>query len=279
MIVGGIFLFLITVFPGHRVIDLVWVSVPIWVACAVAVDRWMDLIETIIMKNIVFLLLIFVSISNLILSFLSLTYKYRFGLSLVDNLIAIFTIIVFIITLVIYWAYSQDLKTALGGLGAVMLSLLLLLQFSAANRTSGFSGSSEREIFWDGYYPDKDLVDDLIETSTSNQLGTMAQVKIWLDREISPEIYWDLGLHEMTEQVANEDPGQGYLVLFRLDEKTIDLPALYIGQKFVAKSYPDWVNSPLRSVVGNDFWMWFFFRDSQQYQEYNYLWLGVGNYP
>jgi len=279
MIAGGIFLFFIMVFPGHRVIDLVWVSMPLWLAGAFAVDRLIDLIQPIFKKNFIFLIFLFVSISNLILSLLSLTYRIRFGLSLMNNLVGLFTIIVFIVTLVLYWVYTKDLKTALGGTVTVILVFLLIFQLSAASHTAGFTGSPEREVFWDGYYPDKSLVDNLIDTSVSNQKGTMSPTEIWLDREISPEIYWDLSRNEMTRQIADEEPRQDFLAIFKADEEPVDNPSPYIGQKFVAESYPAWMDEPLKSLVENDFWLWFFFRDSPQHQEYNYLWLSIEENP
>lgn len=279
LIGGGISFFLVSVFPGHRVIDLVWVSIPIWVVSAIGFTHFFDSIKPRFKSSLVFITVLLVSMGNLMLSFLSLTYRYRFGLALVDNLVAIFTIQAFAITVLIYWAYLHDIKTALGGLGTTLFILLLLFQLSVASHTAGLSGSPEREIFWDGYYPDKPLIDNLIKTSIGNQMGTLAPVDIWGDRDINPEIYWDLKISQMTKQIANEGPTREYFAIFKSSEEPVDLSALYIGQKFVAKSYPTWMISPLRSLMGNDFWSWLFIRDTQQVQEYNYLWLSVGNNP
>lgn len=279
MIGGGIFLLLIILFPGRRVVDLVWVSAPVWAVSAIGITHLYDLIKPGLKSSLVFIILLLVSMGNLILSILSLTYRYRFGLALVGNLVAIFTILVFAITLLIYWAYLRDIKTALGGLGTTLFILLLLFQLSAASHTAGFSGSPEREIFWDGYFPDKPLIDNLIETSIGNQMGTLAPVEIWVDRDISPEVYWDFGLNQITKQIANEGPVQEYFVVLKFTEEPVNLSALYIGQKFVAKSFPIWMISPLRSLMSDDFWSWFLIRDSQPYQEYNYLWLSAGNNP
>ena len=277
--VCGISLFLIMVFPGHRVVDLVWVSAPLWVVSAIGITHFFDWIKQKLNKSLVFITLLFISMGNLILSIFSLSYRYRFGLGLVNTLAAIFTIVVFIITLVIYWAYIRDIKTALGGFGIAISIFLLLFQISAASHISGFSNSPEREIFWDGYYPDKPLIDDLIETSVGNQLGTMAPVEIWVDKEIRPDIYWELSSNQIKKQIANEEPQKEYLVLFKSDEGMINYSAPYLGQKFVANSYPAWMDTPLRSLMGNDFWSWLLFRDSQQHNAYNYLWINAGSNP
>jgi hypothetical protein len=186
---------------------------------------------------------------------------------------------VFIITLVIYWAYIRDIKTALGGLGITISIFLLLFQFSAASHTAAFSNSPEREIFWDGYYPDKPLIDSLIGTSVGNQSGSMAPAEIWVDKDISPDIFWDLSSNQITKQIAKEEPQKEYLVLLKSDEGTINYTAPYLGQKFIAKSYPAWMDTPLKSLMGNDFWSWLLFRDSQQHNAYNYLWINAGSYP
>jgi hypothetical protein len=277
--VSGVFLFLIMLFPGHRMVDLVWVSAPLWVVGAMGITHFFDWIKPKLKNSVVFFALLFVSLGNLILSILSLTYRYRFGLGFVNTLAAILTTVVFTITLVIYWAYTQDIKTALGGLGISISIFLLLFQISAASHTVGLSNSPEREIFWDGYYPDKPLIDNLFETTVSNQSGTMAPVEIWVDKEIRPDIYWDLSMNQMTKQIANEDPQKEYLVLIKANEGTINSSAPYLGQKFVAKSYPAWMDTPLRSMMGNDFWSWLLFRDSQQHNAYNYLWINAGSNP
>lgn len=277
VLAGVFFLILIMFFPGHRVVDLVWVSTPIWVVSAVSINRIYSLTEARIKRDFIFQTLLLVSIGNLILSLFSLTYRYRFGLSLTNNLASIFTIIVFMITLVIYWAYLCDIRIAIGGLGISFLIILLVAQFSATSRTAGFPGFPEREIFWDGYFPDKALIEKLIKTSIGNQIGTIAPADFWVDREISPEVFWDLGENRITRQAVDEDPQRDYKVIFRTDEGGINLSGLHFGQKFLAKSYPAWMNTPLSSVFGNDFWMWYFFRDSQQHQEFNYLWLSVQN--
>lgn len=279
IICSGLFLVLITLFPGHRVVDLVWVSTPIWAVSAIGIAHFYDQIRSKLKNNLVFIALLLVGMGNLILGFLSLSYRTRFGLALVENLVAIFTITVFVITLVIYWAYIRDIKTAFGGLGVALFILFLLFQISFTSHTAGFSGYPEREIFWDGYFPDKSLIDKLIETSIGNQLGTMARTRIWVDREINPEVYWDLGSNQFTKQIEKEDPDPDpdNLVIFRADEKTINLSAPYLGQKFVAKSYPAWMTTPLRSLMTDDFWSWVLIRDSQQYQAYNYLWLRAEN--
>jgi hypothetical protein len=276
---SGLFLFFIMVFPGHRVVDLVWVSAPLWVVGAIGITHFFDWIKPKVKNSLVFITLLFVSMGNLILSILSLSYRYRFGLGFVNTLAAIFTIVVFIITLVIYWAYIRDIKTALGGLGITISIFLLLFQFSAASHTAAFSNSPEREIFWDGYYLDKPFIDSLIGTSVGNQSGSMAPAEIWVDKDISPDIFWDLSSNQITKQIAKEEPQKGYLVLLKSDEGTINYTAPYLGQKFIAKSYPAWMDTPLKSLMGNDFWSWLLFRDSQQHNAYNYLWINSGSYP
>ncbi len=272
-------LVLVSIYPGHRVIDLVWVSIPLWLLGSLVLASLSKRLRSIIRSNLGFFIVLAVAIGNFILSLLSFTYKTHFNLPIVDNLVAIFTIIVFTIALIIYWAYLQNLQTAIKGSILTIVGFLLLFQISNAIHTAGLSGNPEKEIFWGGYYPDKALIKGIVDTSIGNQLGTLAKIDVWADREVNPQVYWDYGSNHIKKQISVEQPEMDYLAVFKADEEPVKSEAVYLGQKFIAESYPIWTTSPISALIQDDFWSWFFMRDSQQVQAYNYLWLRADQFP
>ena len=259
--------------PGHRVIDLVWVSIPLWVITAITLQKLIHELTQVFKENLGFLLILFVSLGNLYLGLLRLTYKLIYGLPAIDTLIALLSIVVLIIALVLYWAYLKNLKTSLMNLLAVLILFLILAQISNASHTAGISGYPETEIFWDGYFSDKPIVGRLIESSIANQFGTLDAIEIWSDRSIRSDVFWDIRSEKLIRQIGNEQPETEYPVIIRSSEEPINLSSLYLGQKFVSKEYPVWVRSPISSLLQADFWAWVFMRESQLFHEYNYLWL------
>ena len=266
-------LFLTIINPSHRVIDLVWVTIPLWIIAAKALQKLINELIPVFKENLVFLLILAVCIGNLYLGLLRMTYKLKFGLPAIDTLIALLSIVVLIIALVIYWAYLKNLKTSLMNLTTILILFLMLGQISNASYTAGISGNPETEIFWDGYFSDKSIVNKLIETSIKNQLGTLGGIEIWADRSIRSDVIWDIRTEKLIRQIASEAPEKDYPVIIRSSEAPINLTSLYLGQKFIANDYPLWVRSPISSLLQANFWSWVFMRESQPFHEYNYLWL------
>lgn len=266
-------LFITIINPSHRVIDLVWVTIPLWFITAKALQKLIIALTPILKENLVFLLILFVCFGNLYLGLLRMTYKLKYGLPTLDTLIALLSIVILIIALVIYWAYLKNLKTSLMNLSAILILFLVLAQISNASHTAGVSGYPETEIFWDGYFSGKPIVGRLIETSIANQFGTLDAIEIWSDRSIRADVFWDIRSEKLIRQISNEQPETEYPVIIRNSEEPINLSSLYLGQKFVAKEYPEWVRSPISSLLKTDFWSWVFMRESQPFHEYNYLWL------
>ena len=266
-------LFLTIINPSHRVIDLVWVTIPLWIIAAKALQKLINELIPVFKENLVFLLILAVCIGNLYLGLLRMTYKLKFGLPAIDTLSALLSIVVLIIALVIYWAYLKNLKTSLMNLTTILILFLMLGQISNASYTAGISGNPETEIFWDGYFSDKSIVNKLIETSIKNQLGTLGGIEIWADRSIRSDVIWDIRTEKLIRQIASEAPEKDYPVIIRSSEAPINLTSLYLGQKFIANDYPLWVRSPISSLLQANFWSWVFMRESRPFHEYNYLWL------
>ena len=264
---------LIMFYPEHQILDLLWISIPFWIIGAPYLAEFLPDLLNLYKKNLLFIILLAIGFVNLFLAFLSLFYKIEFGLPNIGVLISVLSVIALIVVLLIYWGFLKGSKTATKGLMGVIFCFLFAYQLANVNRTVGISVNPEHELFWNGYYPDKALVDKLIQTTIANQFGTVTKIRIWVEDEIKPDVYWDYGTENIIFQIADECPNDEFRVFFTKSEDTCVSEALYLGQKFVAKSYPIWTRNPVMSLTQTDFWSWLFIRKSQPYQAYNYLWL------
>jgi hypothetical protein len=275
LIVGWIApsLLLTIVYPGHQVIDLVWVSIPLWVISALVLQKLINELVPNFKENFVFLIILFICFGNFYLDLFRLIYQLKFGLPSVETLIALLSIVFLILALVVYWAYLKNIKVSLSNFSYILIIFLSLAQISNASHTAGIHGNPGTEIFWDGYFSGKDMMNKLVATSTANIFGTDEAIEIWIDRNINPNILWEIKSVKTTRQIANETPEKEYPLIISSNAEPLNLPSLYLGQKFTAKEYPLWMRSPIASLLQADFWSWVFMRDSRFYHEYNYIWL------
>lgn len=270
--IGIAFLF-ICLFPGHRVIDLVWVSVPIWAIFAIDLSKKLSLEIQEFKSNFVPYIILSVSLINLIFNFFMTLEKIKKSLPLLDIYFSSFTTLFFIIAMVIYWAYLTDIKKALNGLLNIGFILLFFFQIANTSRVLGTNGNPQAELFWDGYYPDSAIVDKILQTSATNQFGTQANFKLWVEKNVRSDVFWKYDIRNIVQQIGEEYPKENYLALITTVSKMNNSEESLRSQKFIAISIPSWSLSPHIELLRSDFWSWLLIRDSRQYEEYNYLWL------
>lgn len=259
--------------PSRQIIDLVWFSVPLWTLASIILVKTENHIFEEIKASYAFYLILCISFVNMILSIMNLINRLRTGLPLAGTVLSLFTIILFIVALAIYWIFISGFKVA--GRGISTLGLLLVFVFQIANitRVIGLSENPEQELFWEGYFPDREMIDKLIYTSTANIFGTKASTEIWVDQDVSPSAYWIFGKEKVNYQISDEFPKDDYFVFFTKDDEIGLRSITYLGQKFTSISYPAWAIFPFQSIANPDFWSWLLIRESPLHQEYNYLWL------
>lgn len=270
---GLVALILVIFYPGHQIIDLVWVSVPLWIICSLYLNEKDSIYFIKIKKTFYFYIILLVAFINLILGILTIVYQVKWGFAYINVLISIITIIVFMVALLIYWAYLDNLKSALHGFSLLVIFFLLIFQISNFARTAGFTGEPEKELFWNGYFPDKDIISKLVLTSVENTFGTQSEIDILVENGIDPNVYWYLETSSIHRPMKEESPVKDYFIMITEDVIIDPLDMVYLGQEFVSKSYPAWIWAPIGNLVQVDYWSWLLIRESQQFKEYNYLWL------
>ena len=263
---------IVTIYPAHWVGDLIWVSVPLGAISGILIRKY--LFDSVGSKNIYlpyFAILISLGIS---ISYVinALAYRYIWGLEYLNLLITILVACIFVGVLVIYHAYVQSVPKALLSLSLVLLVLLGTYQVSTAMRSAGFNQKPENEILWNGYFQDRDIVNQILETTKTNLFGTNGQLTIYMMDRDNTLISWltkDEKLLSGQVTYNNNIPD----IIFSENEMLRNNKEDYQGQIFIENSYPLWTWDPMSSVVSGDFWNWILFRNSQQYTEYNSVWI------
>lgn len=264
--------FIITFYPAHLVVDLMWVSLPLGAISAILISRYLFDNDKKKNMDLPFLaVLLFLGI-NLTYSVITLVYRYIWALEYSNLIITIFVVSVFFAVLVIYRAYSLSTSMALVSLSLVFLSIFGSYQVSVAMRSAGINHKPEKEILWNGYFQDRDIVNKIMSTTKANLFGTKGQLSIFVIGQNNPAITW-------LAQGEKINFGQSAALLNFPDVVFSDSEVFdayggnYQGQIYIANSYPLWTWDPLASVVSGDYWNWLLFRDSQQFTEYNSIWI------
>jgi hypothetical protein len=265
---------IITINPSHILIDLIWVSLPLCIIAAMTISSYIPLQNYFEKENIIFIGILLVIGFNFCLNIFTLVYRTTWGIDITNPLLSTIFIGIFIIILLIYKAYASTITISLSSFFLAFSLILLIFQFSISTRTAGMNQKPEKEIFWNGYLEDQDIVNKITMTTRNNIFGTAGQLKIYLDGQINPSIVWALQKDNL--QFTGDD--------FKLYEPDVIISSgevnpekigAYQGENYISKSFPEWTLDPLNSVVSTDYWNWLLFRNSQQYKEYNALWLNL----
>ena len=263
---------IITFYPGHLIIDLVWVSLPLWLITGILIGNSMPAQFLTQEGNLSFFGILIVVSINLVLNIVSLVYRSVWGMDITNTLLAILLIIIFIIVLVLYRAYSASISKAISALLLVVLIFSGLIQLSISARTVGANDKPENEFLWNGYFEDQDMLKEIITKTKTSIFGTSGKLNIFIDGQSNPSILLALerdSLFFQKSDILSTNPD-----VIVSENRTMSLNSgAYQGQEFISISYPIWTWDPLKSFISTDFWNWFFFRNNQQYKEYNSLWI------
>ena len=262
----------IAFYPRHQIIDLVWVSLPLWFITAKLVSNYLPEKSFSLKANLPFFAVLLATGLNSVLNVITLVYRAAWGMGINNVLLASLLILIFIIILLLYRAYTVSISNTISIFFLVIFIYIGLLQLSISARTIGTTHRAENEILWNGYFEDQDIVKKIITTTKTSVYGTSGNLNIMIDGQITPSILWALN-----------NGSSFYQKSFTLDTNpevivstkgTISLVnGSYRGEEFISNSYPIWTWDPVVSFISTDFWNWFFFRNNQQYKEYNSIWI------
>jgi len=261
---------------SHQYFDLIWVALPIWTAISIMLSENLFYPSDWRKSDIITLALLLVILISIMITLLSIVYRIGVNASMTEQVLLIIILFTVLLIMMILYAYIHSIKSGMRLLGLCGLIIGLTFQLSITARSAGLNHRPQFELFWEGYFTDADVFLDIVEKSRYKQLGTRGNLNVAFytdDHPIETLLLRKAGF-SMDQVFSTRDLEQSIIITDRgeLDEAAND----YHGQRFIRKSYPIWILSPWNNVFTYDYWSWFFFRQSNLYNEYNYLWIKTG---
>jgi len=268
-------LFFVSLNPGHQVLDLVWVSLPVWLIGAVNLDGLITRILESQKKTWIYILIFTCLMISLTLTGIMLVYQFNYGLSVVSGLLSTISLLILITMAFILLAYSEAVPLAITTLRIATAVVFMVIQIAFAWRSLGLNGKPAGEILWGGYYEGRVVVRTIIDNSDLTALKTGLENKVVFLDYANSAVKWGVGQDYPAEDQPLSLGNVNYAVVITSanDALADNHKAGYYGQKFVADSYPLWTWQPLKSLLDSDYWFWLIFRQGQMYRDFNYIWV------
>ena len=265
---------IIAFYPRHLILDLVWVSIPLTIFASISIEKILFADVNLIKDDWPFLVIFFSTGINLVLNIISFVYRSIWGLDVTNALLTILVIIIFAVILLLFRAYTSSIQKAMSALLLMVLVFSVFWQISITARTIVMNKTPEKEILWNGYFEGKDIVAEIVSSSKNSLKGTKGKINVLIDGQLRPAEIWALNEENLLFQKSNLISNRPEVILSDTRETGIN-DDNFQGQEYISDSYPLWTWDPVRSFISTDYWNWFFFRNSLQYREYNYIWTNI----
>jgi len=259
--------------PGHQLIDLLWVSLPVWIAFAYMLSEGLKSGINFCKNDKIMTVILLVMLVSLSLFLLSIVNRIGFGGNVTGQILSIISVLTISLVAIILYAYIRSVKYAARILAFCILIMGMTMQVAIAARSAGFNQRPQYETLWEGYFPDQDIFLEIAEKSRYKQLGTGGNLDVAFLTEGPEAPQWLLREAGYTVEHVWTTEGLNNPIIITEWGELEDAEKVYNGQKFVRSSFPLWLFSPRENVLSHDYWSWFFFRQSILFNEYNYVWI------
>lgn len=268
-------LILITINPGHQVLDLVWVSSPLWIVGALNLSNMLERISTYSGRVKIYALIIISLLVSLSMTVVMLTYQYRYGLDLVGNLLSAISLLVMVTMVVLFLAYNDTVPMALTALRWSLVIVMAVFQLGFSFRALGLNDNPAGEILWGGYFEGAETVEQMIQNTSLTRTDTNLEMAVGILQPTNSAVTWELSRHYPAMELTGVTTDQRLAVLITQDRDGLSGGSAdgYYGQDFNANSYPFWIWQPGKSFLDADFWFWLFFRKGEMMRETNFIWV------
>ena len=266
---------IVLIYPMHRVTDLAWVSIPLSVAAAIEVQKWVHPPDSHRLAAYIYaiaciLLLIFCSlkITNLLV-YEPGSADYQLALAG----IALTLLMLAVSAILIGWGWSW--KVSLFGLCVGLVVLLSIFSISMSRRSAGLGGKESANILLPGSHSQelalmKSTLDDLSLQNT----GIPGDLDVSVLRIDEPGLRWSLRDYGAAEFVQYLPPGGASQIVITQANEELQLPASYRGQDFVNSAEVPWT-----LLTGKEWLRWILFGDAPTQKSFLILWARNDLFP
>ena len=268
-------LILITVNPGHQVLDLVWVSSPLWIAGAFNLCSMLDQIKTYSSRVKIYTLIIICLLVSLSMTFVMIAYQFRYGLDLVGNLLSAISLLVMVTMVVLFLAYNDSVSMALTALKWSLVIVMAVFQLAFTWRAMGLTGKPAGEILWGGYFEGVETVEQMVQNTALTRTDTNLDMSVGILQPANSAVTWELARQFPLKELTGVTTDQHLAVLITQNRDGLSGVSAdgYYGQDFNANSYPFWIWQPGKNLMDTDYWFWLFFRKGEMMRETNFIWV------
>ncbi len=269
-------LLLISIYPGHKLLDLGWTSLAVWLLGAMNLDDFLEQVKSLPRQNLAYLLILLCVLINISITGSGVIYQVHLGMNPLSQLLTLAVITVVFCLLLLLLAFNETFTKAWLLFQIALLMLGCSFQFSSSWRTSGISTDSSQEILWEGYFQDAELVHKVIQNSDLKKIdGDLDNFVAFIGYD-HPAVIWAvqkvIPIVETPYYLPEEEPA---LIITNNDFSVDSIKNMgsYFGQKFISGSYPLWIWEPIKSIANSDFWYWWWFRMGQVFKENSIIWV------
>jgi len=266
---------LIFIYPQHRVTDLAWVSLPLCVAGAVEIQKWVHRPEAYPLVSYIYaaacsLLLIFCSlkIANL------LVYEpgsADFQLAVAG--IALTALMLAVSAFLIGWGWSW--KVSFFGLGIGTVVVLLVFGASMSRRAAGLGGAQSANILAPEPIPaEAGLLIRTIDDISRQKQGVPGALGVTSLNVEDASLQWVLRDYRDARFVTALAPNETPDLLITTASENPQLPASYRGQDFTRNESVPWT-----LLTGKEWLNWIIYGNTPIQQDFLILWVRNDLFP
>ncbi|NPV40174.1 MAG: hypothetical protein HPY72_02365 [Anaerolineae bacterium] len=268
-------LIMIALNPGHQMIDLVWVSLPVCLLGALKLDEIITDQEAGSNRQGIYVTIFASLLVSLAITVVMVIYQFNWGLSVISGLLSTITLLIFITMAFIFLAYSESVSLAASTARLSALIVFLVIQVGFSWRALGLNGNPSAEILWGGYYQGADVVRQIIENADLDTVKTHLDHQVAFLAESNDAVKWGVSrTYPIKEQpLSLGEASHAVVITTTNDELTGRTFESYLGQQFIADSYPMWTWQPLKSLLDSDYWSWLIFRQARMCDGYQTIWV------
>jgi hypothetical protein len=259
--------------PGKNGTDLVWVTLPLLVGAALFLDNVVLHMEHSFRDPVVLAILIVVLLS-LLLSFTQLIYQGWYGLSQVNALINLSTMVFMLIFGYLAFLFFGDSMRYLKVLGLAIAILLICIQLSFSFRAAGITRDTTAELLWSGSMADSQTLQSIVNSRVISRKFTDDRVQIAIENHLSPQLIWIMRDIDVVS-IPKNTTGPLAVDLILTEVEPLQISGAFVGQTFAANGYPKWIDQPMRSIFDYDYWSWLIFRISNKTITTNTIWYAM----